>query len=105
MTYSAFDSQRNETVAIKIEKPNKPKQILALEYQFLKTLQDLPHICPVYEFVDSLQMPYCKEYTALNFQGLNFIVMKMLGKNLSALKRQRPSNVVVLELLVTVVIT
>lgn len=79
-------------MALKIEKPNKPKQILALEYQVLKNLQDLPHICPVYEFVDFDKIPNC--------QGLNFIVMKMLGKNLAAVKQQGLSRAAALELLV-----
>lgn len=79
-------------MALKIEKPNKPKRILALEYQVLKSLQNLPHICPVYEFIDFDKIP--------NSQGLNFIIMKMLGKSLSTVKHQGLSRLVALELLV-----
>ena len=92
-TYSAYDSSRDETVALKIEKPNKSKRILALEYQILKSLQHLPHICPVYEFIDFEKIPNC--------QGLNFIIMRMLGKNLSAIKHQGLSRKTALELLVS----
>lgn len=91
-TYSAFDFQRNETVALKIEKPDKPKRILSFEYQILQSLQNLPHICPVYEFVD-----FTKTSTP---QGLNFIVMEMLGKSLASVKHQGITPVAALELLV-----
>eukprot|EP00826_Nyctotherus_ovalis_P046667 TRINITY_DN5305_c0_g4_i2.p2 TRINITY_DN5305_c0_g4~~TRINITY_DN5305_c0_g4_i2.p2 ORF type:complete len:130 (+),score=21.10 TRINITY_DN5305_c0_g4_i2:23-391(+) len=46
----------------------------------------------VYEFVDFDKIPNC--------QGLNFIVMKMLGKNLAVVKQQGLSRVAALELLV-----
>ncbi len=73
-----MDKQRKEIVALKVEKADKPKKVLLFEYQVLKQLQGLPHICPVYEFIESYQP-----------QGLNFIVMKMLSKNLATVKRHK----------------
>ena len=97
MIYSAIDKLRKEVVALKIEKADKSKKVLIFEYQVLKQLQGtlyipqsalgLPHICPVYDFVESEQP-----------QGLNFIVMKLLGnffyvyllgKNLATVKKQK----------------
>jgi len=92
--YSAFDNVRKEVVALKVEKPGKPKKVLRLEYQILNNLQGtlspyiegLEHICPIYEFIENEkeELP-------------NIIVMKMLGnilihtigKNLAMLKRQK----------------
>jgi len=77
--YSAQDNHRNEMVALKIEKADKSKKVLIFEYQVLKNLQgialpcsaslDLPNICKIYDFIESGQP-----------NGLNFIVMQMLGK-------------------------
>ena len=84
-----MDSKTNEVVALKVEKPNKSKRILAFEFQVLMDLQGLPHICPVYEYIRND-----------NPQGLNFIVMKMLGKNLSNIKKQGLWPEAALEILV-----
>lgn len=75
--FSAYDEERKEVVALKIEKADKSKRILQIEYQILKNLQcklmitnkALTHICPVYGFIENEQFGSC-----------NFIVMKMLGK-------------------------
>jgi len=37
--YSAYDYLRKETVALKVEKTDKSKRILQLEYDILKNLQ------------------------------------------------------------------
>ena len=77
-------------VALKVEKADKSKKVLIFEYQVLKNLQGissyhnphpiigLPNICKTYEFVESDQV-----------NGLNFIVMQMLGKNLATIKKQK----------------
>lgn len=88
--YSAYDNTRKESVALKVEKVDKPKRILQFEYQVLNLLQGiifyytkgLPNICPVHEFIEN--------------KPSNFIVMKLLGKkykellgkNLSMVKKQ-----------------
>eukprot|EP00347_Sterkiella_histriomuscorum_P020241 403338552 len=62
-------------VALKIEKPDKSKRILLFEYDVLKQLQGLNHTPQVYEFVDRKS------------SGQNFIVMRLLGKNLANQKK------------------
>ncbi len=76
--YSAYDHVRKEWVALKVEKADKSKKILMFEYQVLKNLQGLPNICKIYDFIESSQA-----------NGLNFIVMQMLGKNLATVKKQK----------------
>eukprot|EP00826_Nyctotherus_ovalis_P064080 TRINITY_DN9396_c0_g2_i1.p1 TRINITY_DN9396_c0_g2~~TRINITY_DN9396_c0_g2_i1.p1 ORF type:complete len:161 (-),score=27.50 TRINITY_DN9396_c0_g2_i1:142-624(-) len=85
--YSAYDNYHKELVALKVENLNKPKRILALEYQILLRLQgifccagslEVPHICKVYDFVKNV-LP----------EGRNFIVMQMLGKNLASVKKAK----------------
>ena len=80
-----MDNDRKEIVALKIEKAGKSKKVLQLEYQILKNLQGiikiikgLPNICPVYDYIENSQM-----------DSSNFIVMKMLGKNLATLKKYK----------------
>ncbi|TNV83274.1 hypothetical protein FGO68_gene1889 [Halteria grandinella] len=73
--YSAEDRLRREKVALKIEKPDKPKRVLMFEFDVLKQIQGLNHTPPVYEFVER------------GGAGQNFIVMKLLGKNLANQKK------------------
>ncbi len=94
-------------VALKVEKADKSKKVLIFEYQVLKNLQGiafpivpnikpslgLPNICKIYDFVESDQT-----------NGLNFIVMQMLGKNLATIKKQKGKDftpVMALRLLVS----
>lgn len=80
---------QRRSVALKVEKADKSKKILLFEYQVLRDLQGLPNVCITYEFVESAQS-----------NGLNFIVMQMLGifwderenalgKNLATVKKQK----------------
>ena len=71
-------------MALKVEKPDKAKNVLKTEYEVLKALQGLPHICKVYAFVEATQ----------EFSGLNAIVMELQGRpapcpgpNLSVIKK------------------
>ena len=65
---SAYDHLINEKVALKIEKIDKSKKILQFEYKVLKYIQGLPHICSVYDFIESKDS-----------QFQNFIVMQKQG--------------------------
>ncbi len=77
--YSAYDYVRREVVALKVEKADKSKKILLFECQVLRSLQGklrsvltpvlgLQSVCQLYDFIESSQP-----------NGLNFIVMQMLG--------------------------
>jgi predicted Ser/Thr protein kinase len=50
--YSADDRIRRETVALKIEKPDKSKRVLMFEFDVLKQIQGLNHTPSVYEFIE-----------------------------------------------------
>lgn len=66
--YIAYDSQLSKDVALKIEKANKPKNVLKFECTVLNELQGLKHVCHLYDFIindDPL--------------GRSFIEMELLG--------------------------
>jgi predicted Ser/Thr protein kinase len=60
-------------VALKIEKKDKNKSILMFEYDVLRTLQGLSHVCNVYDFVNNSEQ--------------NLIVMDLLGNNLAKVRK------------------
>ena len=78
--YEAFDEKYCSIVALKVEKEDKLKRILKSEYEILRNLQGVYHIPKVFEFVENYNI--CKE-----LQGLNFIEMELLGKNVSNFKK------------------
>jgi len=78
-TFIAEDIETREKVAIKTESAEKKKQMLKAEVAILKSLQGQPSIC--------------RFYGCGRFQGYNFIVMELLGHNLSQLRRVQPRNV------------
>ncbi len=70
---------------MKVEKEDKSKKILKFEYDVLKDLQgkpvnniDIPSIPKVYEFVEN--------------SYLNFIILELLGKNISEHKKSKGSS-------------
>lgn len=60
-------------MALKIEKKDKNKNILLFEYQVLKQLEGLKHICNVYDFVYNTEQ--------------NLVVMDLLGSNLAKVRK------------------
>eukprot|EP00831_Metopus_contortus_P029038 TRINITY_DN2396_c0_g1_i5.p1 TRINITY_DN2396_c0_g1~~TRINITY_DN2396_c0_g1_i5.p1 ORF type:complete len:141 (-),score=26.76 TRINITY_DN2396_c0_g1_i5:135-557(-) len=72
--YSAFDRILKKPVAMKIEKPGKSKKILKFESQVLRDMQGLPHTCKLYDYV-----------SAADLNSLSYIVMQLLGKDLSTI--------------------
>eukprot|EP00005_Dracoamoeba_jomungandri_P006934 CAMPEP_0174269078 /NCGR_PEP_ID=MMETSP0439-20130205/39769_1 /TAXON_ID=0 /ORGANISM="Stereomyxa ramosa, Strain Chinc5" /LENGTH=265 /DNA_ID=CAMNT_0015357649 /DNA_START=1 /DNA_END=795 /DNA_ORIENTATION=- len=76
--YSGRDINTNKLVAIKVERVDSKKQVLKLEVAVLKKLQ----ICPwVVQFI-----------TCGRNQEINYMVMELLGDNLSELRRRQPSG-------------
>ena len=69
-TYSAFDTILEKKVALKIEKPEKEKRVLKMEYDTLKVLQKCNSVPIVYDFIE-------------NSDDKSFIVMELLGINIS----------------------
>jgi serine/threonine protein kinase len=74
--YSARSLFDDELVAIKIERNDSKKQILKLEVAVLKKLQKSPYVC---RFI-----------TCGRFGEYNYMVMELLGENLSELRRRQP---------------
>lgn len=72
--YLADDHSRHKKVAIKMEKPEKPRSILLTEYQCLLRLNGLPGIVPAYDFVSQQ-----------HFDKPNFIVMALKGLDMAKL--------------------
>ena len=64
----AYDNYLNKDVALKIEKANKPKNVLKFEYTVLKGLQGSKHVCRIYDF-----------YNNEDPLGRSFIAMELLG--------------------------
>eukprot|EP00164_Ancoracysta_twista_P006856 GFYU01009631.1.p1 GENE.GFYU01009631.1~~GFYU01009631.1.p1 ORF type:complete len:411 (-),score=77.49 GFYU01009631.1:196-1344(-) len=75
--YSAADIETGDAVAIKMERPDA-KSALKLEVSVLRRLQVLPQ---------------CARFLASGrWEGYNFLVMELLGDNLSELRRQMPDG-------------
>jgi serine/threonine protein kinase len=72
--YSAEDVTCNQIVAIKFEQQSV-RAVLKSEILVLKNLQNCPHVC---------RYVHCGRYN--NF---NYMVMELLGENLSELRRKR----------------
>lgn len=64
-----------EIVAVKIERVDNKKQVLKLEVAVLKRLQECPYVC---RFI-----------ACGRFADYNYIVMELLGSNLSELRRRQ----------------
>lgn len=97
--FSAYDHKNRLKVALKVEKEDKHKKILKFEYDILKSLQGLPHIPTLYDFIDNSRggVVFGANNDPANStknsifnssgEGLNFIVMELLGKNVAIYKK------------------
>lgn len=68
----------NEMVAIKVERVDNKKQVLKLEVAVLKKLQACPYVC--------------RFLTCGRFNEYNYMIMELLGENLSELRRRQPDG-------------
>eukprot|EP01114_Cavostelium_apophysatum_P015227 TRINITY_DN4106_c0_g1_i2.p1 TRINITY_DN4106_c0_g1~~TRINITY_DN4106_c0_g1_i2.p1 ORF type:complete len:567 (-),score=148.48 TRINITY_DN4106_c0_g1_i2:93-1793(-) len=73
--YQAKNILTNEMVAIKVERVDSKKQVLKMEVAVLKKLQDSSYVC---RFI-----------TCGRFSDYNYMVMELLGENLSELRRRQ----------------
>eukprot|EP01112_Ceratiomyxa_fruticulosa_P016995 TRINITY_DN5216_c0_g2_i2.p1 TRINITY_DN5216_c0_g2~~TRINITY_DN5216_c0_g2_i2.p1 ORF type:complete len:522 (-),score=74.99 TRINITY_DN5216_c0_g2_i2:62-1627(-) len=76
--YSAKNIITGEMVAIKVERTDSKKQVLKLEVAVLKKLQGCAQVC---RFI-----------TCGRFNEYNYMVMELLGENLSELRRRQPDG-------------
>jgi tau tubulin kinase len=86
-------------VAIKLERIDSKKQILRLEVAVLKKLQGI-FLCQIHSFqllhsqlvmFMRLESPYvCRFITCGRFGEYNYLVMELMGENLSELRRRQP---------------
>lgn len=113
--YQAFDRKLKLQVALKVEKEDKHKKILKFEYEILKHLQGLPHVPKLYDFIQNINKiitfndsegnlnaqgnlnnpnngngnKNCPTPQPASSEGLNFIVMELLGKNVANYKKSK----------------
>lgn len=73
--HQAINVATSEMVAIKMERVDSKKQVLKLEVAVLKKLQDCPHVC---RFI-----------ACGRFSQYNYLVMELLGDNLSEMRRKQ----------------
>ncbi|KAI9143022.1 kinase-like domain-containing protein [Paraphysoderma sedebokerense] len=90
-TYTAFDLNTHENVAIKVESVQAKKQVLKLEVAILKKLQDSPYFC---RFISCghVKSREPDPQNPENTKAYNYVVMQLLGQNLSDLRKSKPDN-------------
>lgn len=76
--YSGRDINTNKLVAIKVERVDSKKQVLKLEVAVLKKLQTCPWV---------VQFITCGRHN-----DYNYMVMELLGENISELRRKQPGG-------------
>ena len=76
--YSGIDISSPESVAIKLERWDNKKAVLKMEVAVLKKLQHCIYTC---------KYVHCG-----HFESYNYLVMELLGENLSDLRRRRPGG-------------
>jgi len=76
--YSGKNIITSELVAIKVERVDSKKQVLKLEVAVLKKLQACPYVC---RFI-----------TCGRFNEYNYMIMELLGENISELRRRQPDG-------------
>ena len=77
-----------------MEKPDKSKRILMFEFDVLKALQGISFIMWFSDqyWIGLNHIPPVNEFIERNHGQPNFIVMKLLGKNLANRKKEMASN-------------
>lgn len=76
--YEASNTLNGEEVALKVEVVDEKKQALASEVIILKRLQGCPYVC---QFI-----------TCGRYENYNFMVMGLLGDNLSEIRKRQPEG-------------
>ncbi len=76
--FSGVDLTNHEPVAIKLERWDTKKAVLKMEVSVLKKLQHTSCVC---------RYVHCG-----HFEDHNYLVMELLGENLSELRRRRPGG-------------
>ena len=85
--YLSYDKTIEKEVALKVEKQDKHKKILVHEYDILRNLQCLNTVPRVIDFI--------------NATSSNFIVMELLGMNISCFKKLfNPNEFICVDLLI-----
>ena len=101
-TYIAEDIETRMKVAIKTEASDKKKQMLRAEAAILRSLQgslffflllrDNQSLLIIKPLLHTGKPHVCQYYGCGRHQGYNFIVMELLGHNLSQFRRVQPKN-------------
>eukprot|EP00658_Telonema_sp_P-2_P082968 TRINITY_DN886_c0_g1_i2.p1 TRINITY_DN886_c0_g1~~TRINITY_DN886_c0_g1_i2.p1 ORF type:complete len:549 (-),score=126.15 TRINITY_DN886_c0_g1_i2:403-2049(-) len=76
--FSADDLELNCQVGIKVERVDSKKRVLKIEVAVLKKLQPCPFVCRYYQFG--------------RHGDFYFVVMQLLGENLSVLRKRQPGK-------------
>ncbi|KAJ3321026.1 Tau-tubulin kinase 2 [Boothiomyces sp. JEL0866] len=89
--YQALDHHTNQLVAIKVESPECKKPVLKLEIAVLRKLNDCPYTCS-YLGAGKFEFPKVNggKYSADG--TYTYMVMSLLGPNLSDIRKKRPGN-------------
>ncbi|KAJ3079659.1 Tau-tubulin kinase 2, partial [Rhizoclosmatium hyalinum] len=101
--YLAHDMLTGEQVAVKIESPACKKQVLKLEISVMRKLQDCPYVAQ-HIGAGRFTWPYAPNINPNNSPSItvdmlppehpvySYMVMELLGPNLSELRRKSPSG-------------
>ncbi|KAJ3022136.1 UNVERIFIED_CONTAM: Tau-tubulin kinase 2 [Siphonaria sp. JEL0065] len=101
--YLANDMLTGEQVAVKIESPACKKQVLKLEISVMRKLQDCPYVAQ-HIGAGRFTWPYASNINPANSPSItldmlppehpvySYMVMELLGPNLSELRRKSPSG-------------
>ncbi|KAI8842693.1 kinase-like domain-containing protein [Chytriomyces cf. hyalinus JEL632] len=101
--YLAADMLTNTHVAVKIESPGCKKQVLKLEISVMRKLQDCPYVAH-HIGAGRFTWPYAANLNPNNASSItvdmlppehpvySYMVMDLLGQNLSELRRKSPSG-------------
>ncbi|KAJ3415248.1 Tau-tubulin kinase 2 [Chytridiales sp. JEL 0842] len=90
--YAAADMETNETVAIKVESPSSKKQVLKLEISVMRKLQHAPYVgryIAAGRFTWPHGPPVVQQQNS-EMPVYSYMVMEMLGQNLSELRKKCP---------------
>jgi tau tubulin kinase len=102
--YSGRDVNTNKLVAIKVERVDSKKQVLKLEVAVLKKLQSMYSATVLYSpsrylcstlsaHMNALACPWVVQFiTCGRHNDYNYMVMELLGENISELRRKQPGT-------------